>query len=404
MQSSIPQAARPKPLKGTLWFGAVGAALIIIGVSAMLSANWHWVPLRAQIAVALTPLVAAWCGALWLWRRGGGGVVAEEVLGTVWSGGVICAVALLGRVLQLSSDSFVFCATVTALLLPVVWLLRSKAAWCVCLGFALATVCTVEGLGLSPWGEAAGMAGVLAVGTAALAFRTAAQWRVGGVDGVAWRWLIAFGATAWAIAAAFVLYACAEHVLGLSEASALGVVIAFLFAVGAFAACVERGRAPYDRPLSFLFAVGGAWVALICIAVAADHANLHGSAALLWCVCAATLVAAGVLAERRCLRDEGVFLFLAPVICASFAGGTGWVALGGTLAVGVAAIAHGVVTGRRMVANEGLLLAVGAAWVGFVAFEADLMLQGVTLLGGGVALLVLNLAFARGARKEADHD
>ena len=69
MQSSIPQAARPKPLKGTLWFGAVGAALIIIGVSAMLSANWHWVPLRAQIAVALTPLVAAWCGALWLWRR-----------------------------------------------------------------------------------------------------------------------------------------------------------------------------------------------------------------------------------------------------------------------------------------------------------------------------------------------
>ena len=98
-----------KPLPGLLWLGTAGVALLIVGLSAILAANWHWVPLPVQIGIALLPLVAAWSLYLWMTlHRRARQAALEEVLGILWAGGVLCSIALLGRVLQLSSSSFAF--------------------------------------------------------------------------------------------------------------------------------------------------------------------------------------------------------------------------------------------------------------------------------------------------------
>ncbi len=404
MQIPTQPAARPASLKGVLWFGVSGAMLILIGLVAMLAANWHWVPFPAQIAVAFAPLVVAWGWCLRLWRQGWDDVAAEEVLGAIWAGGVICAVALLGRILQLASDEFAFCAVVTALLLPIVWLLRSKAAWFVCVGFAIAAACLVEEIGgLTRAQEAAGMLAVVAVCTVALTPRTVAQWRVGGADGVAWRWLIALGTSVWLIVASVALVGFLDCCMGWSETVVTALLVLFLAAFGFFAVSVERGRAPHDRPLS-LFLTFGVFVLMFGFAAFGADIGLSGPAFPLWAVGAVTLLACVAPVCRGRLRDEGVFLFLAPAVCATLATESGWVSLAGTLAVGIAALAHGVVVGRRMVANEGLILTLGATWSGAVAAEANLMLRGGVLVVGGVALLALNLLIARRARKEAHHE
>ena len=78
-----------KPLPGLLWLGTAGVALLIVGLSAILAANWHWVPLPVQIGIALLPLVAAWSLYLWMTlHRRARQVALEEVLGILWAGGV----------------------------------------------------------------------------------------------------------------------------------------------------------------------------------------------------------------------------------------------------------------------------------------------------------------------------
>lgn len=382
----------------TLWLGSTGALLAIVGLIAMLAANWHWVPLGAQIAVALAPLALGWLGYGWLWRRGIDSVAADEIVGVVWTGGVICSVALLGRVLQLSSDTFAFCAAVTGLLLPITWLLRSKAAWLAGVGFAFAAVWALTDLPVLTYRNEAGwQLLLLAALTAVFLPRAVAQWRKAGIDGGIGRWLVALAALCWTIHAVTLLCLWLDDCLELSEAWVVSGALLFLMAVGVVITQVERGQPAGRRSLSVFH-----WAALLMLMmpfVAFDGLALStlglGWLGWLWGIGALLLAVCVTLAATRRLSDEGVFLFLLPLFAFASALGSSSVFLMGCVVVGVAAIVHGVLVGRAFVANEGVNFTLLSAWAALAGLEVDLMAQGAFLLFGGVALIALNVALAK---------
>lgn len=381
----------------TLWLGSMGALLAIVGLSAMLAANWHWVPFGAQIAVALAPLVLGWLGYGWLWRRGIDSVAAEEVVGVVWTGGVICSVALLGRVLQLSSDTFAFCAAVTGLLLPITWLLRSKAAWLAGVGFAFSTLWALTDLPGMTYPNAAGwQLALLTALTAAFLPRAVAQWRKAGLDGGIGRWLVAMAAFYWTLNALVLLCLWLDECLELPETLVVSGALLFLMSVGVAITQVERGQPAGRRPLSVLHRIALTMVlffvsidvTLLPTCDAEPQGWLWGTGALLLAVCVG-------LAVKRRLGDEGVFLFLFPLFAFAIALGSLGVFFMGGVVVGLAAIVYGVLVGRAFIANEGVVFTLLSAPAALAGQEVDLMTRGAFLLFGGVALIVLNVALAR---------
>ncbi len=384
----------PQPLKGVLWFGTTGVALMLGGVVALLAANWHTVPFEAQVAVALAPLVTAWAAYAVTEWRGVRSLAARQVLGTLWAGGVVCAIALLGRVLQLSSSAFAFCAAVAALLLPVVYATRATAAWMAAWAFGIATAVAADGPGLGWSHRCDGMLGVglLLLGTAAMLPCVARFWREEGLYAKGQRWLAALMAV---IATAFLislLGAWLRDTPWLFPAQSLA---AFLpLGVGAWA---ERRHGPGGRPLSLLGLLIPMWGVLAAIAVGA----FATVAVPLWWVAASVALTVGL--GRWVLRNEGGFLLLLPMMALALFVGRRADCVGpattvGALLVGGAALAYGVHAGKRMVANLGLVFTLLAAWCGFVAMRADLMLQGVLLIAGGVGLVAVNLILSRLAK------
>lgn len=382
-----------KRLDLTPWLGSTGALLAIVGLITMLAANWHWVPFGAQIVVAVVPLVLGWLGYGWLWCRDFDCAAADEIVGVVWTGGVICSVALLGRVLQLGSSTFAFCATVTGLLLPIIWLLRSTAAWLAGVGFAFAAVWTLIDLpGMTYRDDAGWQLALLAVLTAAFLPRAVAQWRKSGIDG----WLVAVATLVWTCTAAILVCTWMSDCLELHGALVVSGTLLFLMAVGVGITQVERGQSARQRPLSVLhwilltlmiFFVGSVVTSLSAGEIE-PQGWLWGTGALLLVVCV------GLTVTRR-LSDEGVFLFLFPLFAFAVALGAPGVFFMGCVVIGVAAIVHGVLVGQAFIANEGVIFTLQSAQAALAGLEVDLMARGAFLLFGGVALIVLNVALAR---------
>ena len=394
-------------LQGALWLCTAGAALIVGGVVALLAANWHTVPFGAQVGVALAPLALAWVGFGWVMarrRRGEGSLAAEEVLGVVWVGGVLCAVALLGRVLQLASDAFAFCATMAVLLLPVAYAVRSTAGWVACAGFGIAAACVARRADV-PWEwltVEAWRASLFAATVAVLAPRVAPFWRRAGWYALGQQWLGAIAATVAAVGFAFAFGAACEDALrpwlghDVAEGWAVAAAALALAAPLAVGAVAERGRGAGRRPLSLFGGLTVAIDALFLMAIA-DVSFFREAIPLAAAIAVAVLVGA---TARWTFRDEGILLAALPIALLALALDFFGLALGGLLAVGIALMVAGVATGRRMAANEGLLFVVATAWVGFVAIEADLALRGLTLIGGGVLLVAMNVVLAVVTRRK----
>ena len=398
---------RDGTLQGTLWLCTAGAALIVGGVAALLAANWRTVPFGAQVGIALAPLALAWVGFGWVAarrRRGAASLAAEEVLGVVWVGGVLCAVALLGRVLQLASDAFAFCAAMAVLLLPVVYAVRSTAGWVACAGFGIAAACVARRADV-PWewlSVEAWRASLFAATVAVLAPRVAPFWRRAGWYALGQQWLGALAATVAAVCFAFAFGAACEEALrpwlgrDVAEGWALAAASLALAAPLAVGAVAERGRGAGRRPLALF---GGLTVAIGALSVLAFVGEPWFRMGVPLPAALVSAVAVGALA-RWVFRDEGILLAALPVALAALALGCFGLAFGGLLAVGIALMVAGVATGRRMAANEGMIFLVATAWVGFVAIEADLALRGLTLIGGGVLLVAMNVVLAVVTRRK----
>lgn len=384
-------------LPGTLWLGTAGAALMVAGMVALLAANWHKVPLWAQVALALTPLVAGWVGYAWLRLRKVESLGAQEVVGTVWAGGVVCALALLGRALQLSSTQFSFCLTVAVLLLPVVYAVRSTFAWVACYAFLLSTMVTVyPRIDLCHTLGRFGHVLLLLGGIALLAPRLAWAWRTSGGYARMQRMLAAALFIPTAVVVSFWLSRFGKNLFfsHWSEADL------FLFLAGMaltllLGTLVEGGMAAAKgRPLSRM---GG-----ICFVVAmfvaylvrdGGKASLEG--ALPAGALAVALAVALVVTRRWTLRHEGIFLLLYPIFLFPGMGNLPLLNLALTMAVGAAAIVRGVRQGERADANEGLLVTLGVAVLFFGTSSLGLPAIAGALLVGGLAMVALNLLLSR---------
>lgn len=384
------------PLSGTLWLGTAGAALMVGGIAALLAANWHTVPFAAQVAVALAPLLVAWVGyGCYVRRRGAPNLGVEEVLGTIWTGGVVCSVALLGRVLQLASDTFAFCATMAVLLLPVVYALRSTVAWVACAGFALMAAITVGTVLPAFFGEEGWRLIITLASIVAVAPRLAWAWRREGAYACGQRWLGAVGAvlSAWLLGVSASQCLCERFHLDAWALPMLLVGVSWPLLAGAAA---ERKQGPGGQPLCLLGALSLCWAVLFLLAFLPEWSGGAYPPASGWTALA--LLLAVVVVGRWVLHGEGLFLLLLPVVALS-----SWLSwqlpgLGMALGVGAAVIAVGVCTGRRSLANEGLLFVLAAGCVAFGTLKTGLMAQGVLLLLGGMGLVALNVALARFAK------
>ncbi len=380
---------KAKPLAGTLWLGSAGAVLMIGGLVALLAANWHTVPLGLQMVVALLPLGVAWCGYGWARRRGVSSLGLEEVLGVVWAGGVLCSIALLGRVLQLASSSFLFCATVSVLLLPVMFAVRSTAAWIAFAGFAFATAFMAADYPRLEAHWHIWAIFILAVATVLVALRIGSAWRTDTPYAVGQRTLGALGSL---FSAGALMGTTVGLLSELHLRQTVGGLSLLLLAWPLMAGVLVERKCAW-RPLSFFGAVEVAVFAMVCLGekyLLREIMDWRSS----WIPFAVLLVVVHAVG-RWMLRGEGLFLLLLPIVAL-----TGWLqwqllGIGLALAVGALVMVMGVLSGRRMLANEGLLFVLVAGWVAFGTLEAGLVAQGVLLLVGGLSLVVLNVVLAR---------
>ena len=408
MPTPLPTPAKPT-LRGLFWFGCGGAALIVGGLVTILAANWKEIVFPLQVAIALLPLTTA----LVLYALGVHRKLlnreSEEVLGIVWSGGVLCATALLGRVLQLSSSSFAFCATVTLLLAPVVLALRATSAWALMTGFAYAAALSLffDGLpGSDIWPRhswAAFLAGqTICLGTLALvAWRLAPRWREQGASAASERHLAAFLLCLHAIILAVMLYTFAEdsRLAGAAEAACWLFPFALPLCVGLW---IERAGRSNSRALTTLGSVlllgfGLVFQASVGRRLCAGGALGYLGFGLYALICALLLA--------RCRNRAGAFpLCVLPMALAAHLVPLPLAPLTLQLLVAIGGIAVALIYASRTLANLSLGYLVLSAWISFAMLETSLMIRGLIFLCGGILLLVLNLLFAKFTRnREVPH-
>ena len=393
VSSRNPEPLAPTVRPGLVWLGATGAALIVGGIASMLAANWHCVPFGAQVAVALAPLAAGWGGFAWLRGRRVASSAAEDVVGVVCAGGVLCAVALLGRVLQLGSSAPAFCGTMALLLAPVAYAVRSHAAALACAGFCLATNWAwLDAHHYSPGQWMPIPLALWGAGVALFLPKLRRIWRETGGVALADRWLAALFAVPATVSLAI------DLVWLMPEENLFAICLGIL-ALGtplALSAFLERERRWFDRPLGFL----GALMLTLPVRHLAEAMRLacaqggDFSSPGMLAGCLLATAAAGASCRKR-LRGEGMFLLLIPVCLWSVYLDLGVLPVTALhIAVGVAAIASGVLARNLLLANLGLFSTLCTLWAAFSAYNADLMLHGLLLVGSGAAVVVLNLVLA----------
>lgn len=378
MQSEGLQAT---PLKGLFWLGTAGAVLILAGLSAVLSANWHWVPFGVQIALAVLPLVVGWIASgLYLFKHEGDSRAVEEVLGVIWTGGVICSIALLGRVLQLSSNMPLFLGTIFVLLLPVVWLLRSVLAWGIASGFAIAFAITLtDETDEALWGVLA-----LLICGGVLFARVAPLWKTG--RELATRWIASVGVCLFSLAGMVILLDMSRSVLW-EECEEFGLFPAVIpLALGVL---MEKRESTWRQPLTRL--------GTVLFGLASVLFMLHGPMKTFLPFGFAVVLVA--LAGIWVLREEGVLLLMLPLATLPLWLGLRLFLAFGALILGSVLVMRGLMKGRRTLANEGLVFILWTTWMIFVGQSGLLMMQGVLLMIGGLLLVGLNLIWGRIQRR-----
>ncbi len=390
-----------KTLQSTLWLGTAGALLILGGISALLASNWVRVPFAAQLAVAFTPLLCGWAGFFYVARRETIPLAWSEILGIVWSGGVICSIALLGRILQLSSSAFLFCLAVAALLLPIVYVLRTTAAWLAFLGFAMAAAIEKSDSYLSQPPEILIALAILVATGALLATRLRFAWRETNLYALGQRYLAALGSCA---LASTLFFTCHEFLDEFSFSTRLDVFFAFLpslplpLLIGAF---VERENTARGRPTMIFGSLLLAFVSLILIGLTDSNDTFLWQPIPLAVVTLALFLFA--LHRLRHLR-EALFLLLVPLVALAYTYGLPLLCLMLAIGVGTVVITAGVRTGERMLANEGLIFVIASAFTLFIKTDMALTLQGFFLILSGLALVALNVVLTRLETKGVSHD
>ncbi len=372
-----------KTLRSTIWLGSAGALLILGGISALLASNWVRVPLLLQIITAFTPLVCGWVGYFRLLRRKTISAAQNEILGIVWTGGVVCSIALLGRILQLSSSAFIFCATVTVLLLPVVYALRSTAAWLSAIGFAVAAAISQ----LYEGNDLQNLFFLLLVSVIIYA-RLSYVWQKATPGNLGQRWLVAVSSIPVAITISVLIdgYMHSE-LLYYFPAFALPLLAGTL---------LERNETPTRRPLMILGAIVFCIASLVFIAKS-DYSDDWNPAESIFFLIELVLL---ITFARRLLRKEGLFLLLFPITSIALLLEIPLICLTLALGVGAAVITAGVRTGQRMLANEGLLFIIITAFILFAKTDMTLTLQGFFLVLSGIAMVILNFIITRMEQKE----
>lgn len=408
MTTSTLTPAKPA-LRSLFWFGCGGGALIIGGIIAVLAANWKEISFPLQVAIALLPLATALVLYALALRRSPLAREVDEVLGILWGGGVLCATALLGRVLQLSSSSFAFCATVTLLLAPVVLALRATSAWMAFAGFALGSALALfqDGLPGCACFAKESLASLLtgqAICLAALAlvaWRLAPRWRETGALAQSERTLAACFLCAYAGLTSGMFFTHLEN----TSLDTLPAAACWLFPL-ALPLCVglwvERGQRSQSRVLTTLGGVlllgfgicsFSAWTAIPI------HLGLTSYLAVgLYALgCGALLV--------LCKNRVGAFpLCVLPMALAGHLVAMPLVPLALQLVVAIGGIAVALIYASRTLANLSLGYLVLAVWLGFVALDSSLMARGLIFICGGLLLLILNLLFAKFTRnREVPH-
>ncbi len=107
--------------------GGLGTLATLGGVIALLATNWRSIPQQVQIVIGLIPLVVAW-GVYFVAERRTWSVspVWHELLSILFTGGLITAIAMTARILQLPSDHQTFFITLLILFAPLCYLLKTR--------------------------------------------------------------------------------------------------------------------------------------------------------------------------------------------------------------------------------------------------------------------------------------
>lgn len=365
-------------LKGMFWLGSAGVSLVIGGIITILAANWSSIPFFVQILLALTPLACSLGGAYWYHKRSAPSRLdIEEVLGDAWAGSVLCAVALLARVLQLSSDSIAFCITMYLLLSAVTLRLRSLAALLMQFGFLIATVICVNDtypLPTTPF-----LLPFLLFAWPLMLPRILEIHHSNDMRGAWGRYFIAICTL---IYAHLVLFYCFERYDFLSSRHHL--LLHFLLAgcMFIFALWGKRDDLLRRHPLTSLSLILFGIMGIACLFEPSSC----------WWLGLIVLVPL-LVAYRWSLHSEGILLFTFPLIQLSHL-------LGPLSDVGIIAgfsiiLTIGLLRNSRLIANFSLVMLLGIAFSLMAEYEASLMKLGIIFVIFGILLLLLNLFFAR---------
>ncbi len=387
---------------GTLWLGTGGALLCTGGLIALLSANWCRIPLSIQVIISLLPLGAAWAGYAWVVRHKLWRLDIEETLGALWAGGLVCSVALLGRVLQLASDHVAFCLLMAGMFLPVAYTLRSTFAWIGYLGF----LSVAAGSAVSTqtdWlhSDAAGV-GILCIGLILLLPRLLSVWQQSGLYAGTQRWFRSIGLLLFAVQLAILTEETIQEIFPPEiQFLVFLLLLSWPLVLGTY---LERRNNPASRPLSLLgmITLGICFLGLINEHDAFTSKLMSG---LLKLALPGVILFIGLwLARRILLRNEGLFLLLSPLILLTRGCQLPilepWLAI----IIGTAAIVIGVQTGKRTLANEGLVWILLVGCFVFSFYHLGLIAQGILFICCGIGLVALNLVLTFIAKRRTSHE
>ena len=319
-----------KHLKGLLWLGTISAALVLGGIISILAANWVSVPFIVQILLALLPLGGALGTLAWYVKRNQPAFEIEEVLGTAWSGGILCSIALLARILQLPSDGFAFCVTMTLLLSAVTYFTRSTFALFMQIGFLFAIV------PLKHSQDEKTLFFTLLLCALPLLPRLREIWHRQSVFGTILRYLLSICASVYVSLLIHLFLDLPENIHQL-----LPIAHALLFMLGLW---IEQHRPGWNRPLTTLSACTMTIYCLVTMFM--PHVYLHWISAIILFIPLLVLI-------RKVIRSELVLLFLLPTTL--IVSGQGWIGNFTLILVTTALLILGLLRGSRFIANIALL-------------------------------------------------